>query len=143
MLSFVPHSPRTWKETGMLADRGAHAHMQPRPGRERSVPSHCFSMPQHLASACALYNRPPSLPTKRTNGRQNTFYICQCSTSNQHAIPGDWTYSSSPQWLWLGSPPHSRLETSPPGRGRCPPRNPPLRCSELDQREGERKLGKQ
>lgn len=56
----------------------------------------------------------------------------QRPTSNRHAPTADYTYSSSPPWPWPGSPPHSRLETSPPGRGRCPPRNPPLRCSELD-----------
>lgn len=106
-------------------------HMQLRLWRRRShVPSPGLRKLRRSASASVLCTLPTL--TKLGDGKRRLSYISQSPIATQ-------TYSSSPRWPWPGSPPHSRLETSPPGRGRCPPRNPLLRCSELDRgRERER-----
>lgn len=130
-LSFVRRSLGRREETGRRADtRGSCS---------RRKTSHV--PPRRLGNARRFKPRscplcPFSLHTR--------LMAQQCPTyANRHTASSVKTYSSSRRWPWPGSPPRSRLETSPPGRGRCPPRNPPLRCSELDRGDGEREGGEE
>ena len=95
----------------------------------------CSSCTGEKEATCCLRNLQRSARLFVCLLRQSASYTSQRPTSKHHTAPSHWTYSSSPRWPWPGSPPRSRLETSPPGHGRCPPRTPPLRCSELEERE--------